>query len=325
MTRNLLLAGAGVVVAAAVAVVVPLLVIQPWSDSEGESREPSATDSPPVASASSGEADASPVTGILATTDLGLGPNRVSFLLAGPTGFVRTPEVSVTSLFFPEDGSPPSARESATARHHVWPYGVRASYSTQLTFDTPGRWAVEIAIPEEAGDFPAVRVPLNVVRDTHTPPLGAPPPRTDNKTLRDVSSLDELTTWSTPDPQLYTSTIAEAVATRDPTVVVFSSPATCTSPTCGPQAETVSQVKDKYRSDANFIHVEVYDNPHQIQGDLDNARYSPLVEAWGLTKIEGYLNESWVFILDRQGRIASKYEGYASADELESGLRAVLE
>ena len=319
MTKNLLLTGTGVVATSALAVLVPLLILQPWS-------EPDQIEAPEDASTVlAPETSESGITPILATTDLGLGLNRVSFLLEGPTGFVTAPEVSVTSLYLPEDGSSPVAGESATARFFVWPYGVRSSYATQLNFDTPGRWDLEVRLPGDGEGEPAGRIPLTVVRDTHTPHLSSPPPRGDNKTIRDVASLEELTTWSTPDPQLYTTTIDEAVANADPTMVVFSSPGTCTSPTCGPQAETVSEVKDRYRDDANFIHVEVYDNPAAIQGDLDNARYSPVVEEWGITEIEGYFNESWVFILDRDGLIASKYEGFASADELEMGLLRVLE
>ena len=45
---------------------------------------------------------------------------------------------------------------------------------------------------------------------------------------------------------------------------------------------------------------------------------------WGLSEIEDYLNESWVFILDREGRVTRKYEGFASADELEQGLAEVI-
>jgi hypothetical protein len=89
--------------------------------------------------------------------------------------------------------------------------------------------------------------------------------------------------------------------------------------------ETVKEIKDRFRGQANFIHVEVYDNPDEIQGDLSVARYSPVVEAWGLTDIEDYLNESWVFILDREGRIALKYQGFASAEELERDLVWVLQ
>jgi hypothetical protein len=263
--------------------------------------------------------------GILATTDLGLGSNRISFLLEDPTGFVTLPQVSLASVYQPEDGSAPVAKEAATAALHVWPYGVRANYTTLLTFDAPGRWFLDIDVPGQADGPAGTRIPLKVARTTHTPAVGAPAPVRDNRTLRDVSSLEELTSWYSPDPEMHTTTISEAVASREPTMLVFSSPGICTTPTCGPQADTVREIKEKYRFDANFIHVEVYDNPADIQGDLSRARYSPVVEAWGLTAIEGYLNESWVFILDRQGRVASKYEGYAAAEELEAGLRATLQ
>ena len=83
-------------------------------------------------------------------------------------------------------------------------------------------------------------------------------------------------------------------------------------------------VKDEYKGRVGFLHVEVYGNPHEIQGDLTTARYSPLVDAWGLSKLEDYLNESFVFILDREGRIAFKYEGYATMEELVEGLRRTL-
>ena len=231
----------------------------------------------------------------------------------------------MTPLYLPEDGAAPVSGEPAIARRYVWPYGVRSSYATQIDFDRPGEWDLEVRLPEDGETGPSARIRVTVDRDTHTPPLGSAPPRGDNKTIRDVANLNDLTTWSTPDPQLYTATIDEAAANADPTMIVFSSPGTCTSPTCGPQAETVSTVKDKYRDDANFIHVEVYDNPAALQGDLGNARYSPVVEAWGITEPEEYLNESWVFILDRDGLIASKYEGFASADELEMGLLEVLD
>ena len=317
MTKTLALVVTGVVAVAALLVSLAILVLQPWNDAD-EPETPEAAGTPIAADTEEPQPE---VTPILATTDLGLGPNRISFLLEGPTGFVTAPQVSVTSRYLPEDGSAPVAGGSATAQYFVWPYGVRASYATSLDFDRPGWWDLEVRVPGD--DRQAARIPLLVREDTHTPRLGSPPPRGDNKTLRD-GSLEELTTWSTPDPQLYTSTIDQAVANADPTMIVFSSPGTCTSPTCGPQADTVSMVKDKYRDDANFIHVEVYDNPAAIQGDLDNARYSPIVEDWGITQAEGYLNESWVFILDRDGLISSKYEGFASAEELEMGLLAVL-
>ena len=265
------------------------------------------------------------IIGLLATTDLSVGTNRVSFLLLSPDALITIPEASVTSLYFSADNVPPLVKESGVGLFHLWPYGTRGNYATQLTFDVPGRWELDVNVQDANGTISTVRIPLKVEESSITPSIGAEAPLAPNKTLRDVTSLRQLSTGSSPDPELYQKSIAEAVASPQPSLVVFASPALCTSPTCGPQVETVQNLKERYKDRANFIHVEVYDNPDDIQGDLSRALYSPVVEAWNLTSIEGYLNESWVFILDREGRISSKYEGFASAEELEAGLLQVLQ
>ena len=195
---------------------------------------------------------------------------------------------------------------------------------TQLDFDRAGDWELFVEAEGEDGSMSAARIPLQVKDTSFTPAVGSSPPMDANKTAADVAGLDEITSWSTPDPDLYQATIPQLADDGMPSVVVFASPALCTSPTCGPQVETVSELKDEYRGRVGFAHVEVYDNPHEIQGDLATARYSPLIETWGLSRIEDYLNESFVFILDREGRIAAKYEGYASIEELAAGLSEVL-
>ncbi len=271
------------------------------------------------------EAQATELIGILATTDLSVGSNRVSFLLLSPDALITVPEVSITSLYFTNDGASPIVKEKAIAPFYLWPYGTRGNYVTQLTFDKPGSWELDVRVKDKEGFLASARIPLEVKEFSITPAIGSTAPSSSNKTLKDVTSLKELTSWSSLDRELYQKTIAEASVSGNPTLVVFSSPAFCTSPTCGPQVETVQELKESYKTRANFIHVEVYDNPDQIQGDIGRARYSPVVEAWKLNHIEGYLNESWVFILDKKGLISSKYEGFASAEELEVGLLQVLE
>jgi hypothetical protein len=133
-----------------------------------------------------------------------------------------------------------------------------------------------------------------------------------------------LTTDYTPDPDLYQLTIKEAVENPLPSVVVFASPAFCTSPTCGPQVDTVSELKDELPGQANYIHVEIYDNPAEIQGDLDRAQIFSVVDDWGLTSIEDYFNESWIFILDANGKVQDRFEGFATLDELEGALLKVI-
>ena len=263
------------------------------------------------------------LSGLLATKDLGVGANRISFLVVGEDAIITAPEASVASRNVSSTDS--AVKEQATASFRAWPLGVRGSYVTSLTFDQPGEWELNVGVMNEDGGVSLARIPLEVKEASFTPAIGSEPPMIANKTLDDVILLSELTSWSTPDPDLYMETIPEALGKGRPVLVAFSSPSLCTSPTCGPQIQAVQDVKNRFKGQAGFIHVEVYDNPAEIQGDLSRARYSPVVEAWGLTKIEDYFNESWVFIMGQDGRVMFKYEGFTSAEELAEGLTQALE
>ena len=278
-------------------------------------------------SGSDGDSDREGSTGglsaILATIDLGVGPNRVSFLLTTPRSLVTVPQASIASYYRDDPSSPNAVVENAQAAFHPWPYGTRGNYVADFNFDREGEWELVVNVEDEGESLSTV-ISLQVEQASLTPSLGTQPPLTPTKTVRDVEGPAALTSSSMPDLDLYQHTVAEIVDNGRPGLVVFASPAFCTSPTCGPQVETVQGIKEQYQEDVDFLHIEVYDNPEAIQGDLNRAEYAPAVSTWGLTEIEDYLNESWVFILDREGRITRKYEGFASADELEQGLAEVI-
>ena len=276
-----------------------------------------------VATAASQEADDDVgLNAILATIDLGVGPNRVSFLLTTTRSLVTVPEAGIES-FYRDGPTPDKVVETTQAMFHPWPYGTRGNYVADFDLDGEGLWELKVTV-EEQGESLSTFIPLQVEETSLTPSLGAQPPATPNKTVADVSDPSELTSSSTPDLDLYQHSIADIVDNGRPALVVFASPAFCTSPTCGPQVETVQGIKDQFQAEVDFVHVEVYDNPQSIQGDLERGEYAPAVRSWGLSEIEDYLNESWVFILDREGRVTRKYEGFASADELEKGLADVI-
>ena len=275
-----------------------------------------------AASTTGGPDETTALNAILATIDLGVGPNRVSFLLTTTRSLVTVPEASIQS-FYRDGPSPDTAVENAQAVFHPWPYGTRGNYVADFNLDGEGLWELEVSVEDE-GESLTTLIPLEVEASSLTPSLGIQPPLTPNKTVQDVSDPSELTSSSTPDLDLYQHRIEEIVDNGRPAMVVFASPAFCTSPTCGPQVETVEGIKDQYQADVDFVHIEVYDNPHALQGDLGRGEYAPAVRAWGLSEIEDYLNESWVFILDRDGNITRKYEGFASANELEQGLAEVI-
>ena len=254
---------------------------------------------------------------ILGTGDLAVGSNRFAFVLVSPKELVTTPQATVTPVYYATEESAGEPQEAVTATFWLGPYGVRGLYITRLAFDRAGRWGVEIRLPPEVAQE-TVQLSFHVSEEPETPPVGAPAPRSRNRTVGDVAGLGELTTGSMRDPELYQSSIAEAAASGRPTAIVFASPAFCINEVCGPQVEVLQQLKERYRGRANFIHVDLYENPQEIQGELSQARISPVVEEWGLPSIE------WTFLLDREGRVAGRFEAFATLDELAEALEGLL-
>jgi hypothetical protein len=249
---------------------------------------------------------------ILATADLGVGRNRVGFLVTTDQGIVSGPPVRVSSRFGDD-----VAQEVGTV-YHPWPYGSRGLYTAELDFDRAGEWTLEIAVEEADGSTKRTELAFEVLDERFAPTAGSEALRSQSKTIRDVERLDQLVTGSIQDPDFYQLTIAEAVTSGRPTVVVFASPAFCINQVCGPQIEVLQELKNAYKGEANFVHVDLYDNPDQIQGDPDSARINPTVREWRLIGIE------WSFVIDADGMVASAFEAFVDLDELEAALVEVL-
>ena len=252
----------------------------------------------------------------LASTDIAVGPNRIAFGLIDLTaGAVRNARVQV-STFFLEQGQAQTPEETVGAVYRKWPVGEAGVYTVEVAFDQPGRWGLGI-IAEADGSPRKGSVSFEVAETSEAPAVGAPAPRSVSKTAGAGVGLDELTTDPDPDPVLYTMTIAEAVDSGSPSLIVFATPAYCTTSTCGPQLRVVKQLRREYPQGVNFIHVEVWDNPHEIDGDLSKGRLSPTLTEWGL------VTEPWTFILDREGVVSAKFEGFVTAEELTEALDTV--
>ena len=261
---------------------------------------------------------------ILGTTVLRPGNQRVAFLLVGARALITVPEVTVSTYFVSDTGSADGPKETKVAMFNQWPYGTRGSYTTDLSFDRPGHWRLEIEGNEGSDTMSRAVLQVEVTDGFSVVDIGSKAPASMNRTIETAAGLEELSSAHEPDPDLYTTSIANALNQGRPTMVVFSTPAFCTSATCGPQVETVSEVQGKYGDRASFIHVEVYDNPHEVQGDLDKAITSPIMDEWGLTSVPEWTNESWVFVMDREGKVTARFEAYSTATELEDALLQVL-
>ena len=287
----------------------------------GDTDMPATPDSAPAAQA--GAAPPTPEDAdlrmLLASTDLSVGDNRVVFaLIRSGSGPVRQPDgVRVQTYYLAPTGQEGPV-ETVAATYRDWDERGRGAYTVRLSFDRAGDWGLGVSVERPDGAVSSASARVSVREQSLTPALGAPAPLTESKTLADTPAMSELTSDPQPDSELYAMTIAEAVASGEPLVVVFSTPAFCTTATCGPQLDVLKQTRERYSDRANFIHVEVYDNPHEIEGDLSNVRIAPAVAEWGLP------SEPWTFVIGGDGLVAAKFEGFATLDELEQALLAAV-
>jgi hypothetical protein len=109
--------------------------------------------------------------------------------------------------------------------------------------------------------------------------------------------------------------IAEAIQQHRPTLVIFASPAFCTSRICGPEVHTVQGLEPAYKNRLTFIHVEIWTN---FKPDPSKKQIAPTVNEWRLT------SEPWVFLIDSKGIIQARFEGPTASDELQAAIDQML-
>lgn len=259
---------------------------------------------------------------ILATPDLAPGTRRFAMVLTDGSGIVAFPVVQISSYRYPGGSDAVSGREGpaemALARYFEFPYGTRGIHVTELTFDEAGMWGVEASVPQPDGSVATIEVLMEVHEETMSVDLGEVPPLADSRTLADVEDVSDLTTGSQRDESLYQVSLGDAIQNGKPTVVVFASPAFCTNAVCGPQVEVLSNLSATYGDAADFVHVDLFTNPKEIQGDLTRAKKTPLLDEWGL------VSQEWTFVMDREGVVVGRFENFVPQLELEPSLESVL-
>ncbi len=252
----------------------------------------------------------------VASKDLAVGLNRLVFGVLDDVGPVRS--LQVTAKFVFVDHDPIMVLFETGVTFVEWPGGKGGVYvADDVEFDEAGRWGMIVEVVMGNGDTLIGQSGFVVSEHSSSPAVGAAALLSANKTASDVVDLSELTSSPTPDPGLYEISIVDAVGGGRPVIVTFAAPAYCQTATCGPQVEVLSSLRLRH-SGAFFIHVEVYANPHEIQGDLSRARISPLMEEWGL------MTEPYTFVINSEGRISAKFEGFVTEQELETALLSLL-
>lgn len=183
-------------------------------------------------------------------------------------------------------------------------------YVAHVRLRKPGTYWL---LAEPQGGQEKVHALGNVVvhESSPVPNVGDPAPASETPTLASTGSdLVKLTTRVPPDTSLLRYSVAGSLRAHVPFVVTFATPKYCTSRTCGPVVDIVNEVARRFQAQhVRFIHVEVYE-------DNDPARgYNHWMKEWGLT------TEPWTFLVGKNGRVAGRFEGPISVDELEQAVR----
>lgn len=190
------------------------------------------------------------------------------------------------------------------------PPGIHAA---DLRFDRAGIWTLLVEL--DAGDRKLIG---NAAVTVQAEPLNKAPgdkaiasltPTVDNR-----RGVDPICTRKPPCP-LHEITLASAIRSDKPTAFIFGTPAFCESRTCGPNLDELLAVREEVSSRVNFIHAEVYENDGEA---VAKAIVSPTFKEWG------FQSEPWIYLIDRRGVIAARYEGPVVASRIQRDLVPLL-
>lgn len=148
---------------------------------------------------------------------------------------------------------------------------------------------------------------------------GEEAPATDNplpgETGIDPATIDSRAEdgGTVPDVALHAISVADAIESGLPTMVVVATPVFCQSRFCGPITDAVEELANEYEGRANFIHLEVWE-------DYEAERLTAAAEE-GIVPVDAEGgNEPWVFLIDTEGTVLARWDNVASDPELREAL-----
>ncbi len=265
------------------------------------------------------EAGGPAYSGTIITTDMAVGVNRMLFGVTDREGMPIIGDSADVGVYFlvPRADARELTKE-VTANFISWPTVIGGVFGAEVDIPLGGVYELDIRYTSSDGVEVFAQTSFLVKDESETPSVGSPAPASVTHTLADAEDISHITSSPEPDPELYQLSIDEALTQDKPLVIVFATPAFCVSATCGPQVGELTKVKAIVGDRANFIHVEVYEDPHLIENQRPTSGLVPAVKEWGLP------TEPWVFIVDKEGLVSAKFEQFTTAGEIEAKLLEIL-
>jgi hypothetical protein len=260
------------------------------------------------------------------STELTVGQNRLLVnLLDSANEPLAAPDRAVELRLYDLAADPSQPAITTPATYMSTIAGLPGLYRARVEFGRAGDWGLEAIATEPDGGQRTGRMVFSVRESGTTPAIGAQAPATETPTATTPDEIAALSTDDEPDPDFYRTSVADALAANEPFVLVFATPAFCRTATCGPALDVVKDAAAEFEGRLTPIHVE----PYQLQ-EVDGHLQPVLTEdnlpipvravtEWGLP------TEPYIFVVDREGKVAAKFEGIASVDELEEAFSAVAD
>jgi len=225
----------------------------------------------------------------------------VALYAAKPNGKAEGPyPATVHSLETPPAFAAQTTTEDPDAAKNV--------YTADVDMPDKGEWRIMAMFREDDGSHSFVNVPSAVVgKFPNVPQPGDEAPEMHTPTADDVGG--DLTKIDTRQPpsSMHDVDYADALG-KKPVVLLFATPALCTSRVCGPVVDIAEEVKNERPDDADFIHMEIYNDNDPNKGPREQVRAFDLP------------SEPWLFVIDSDGKISTAIEGAFSKQELEDAI-----
>lgn len=226
-------------------------------------------------------------------------------------------------IAFYDLGKDPNNPVSSVDGTFMWAIEGRTGiYVATVTFPEAGDWGAEFTTAAGGGPPETIRFRFQVQADGIMPGLGDAAPSVRTPTAADVGGdLRQISTDPNPNPRFYQTSEDQALAQHKPFVLVFATPAFCTSQICGPTLDKIKAIAAGYPN-LTFINVE----PYRMQ--FTGGHLQPVLDARGQLQPNDasnafqILSEPWIFVVDGNGRITGSFETLAGPDELKAAIAA---
>lgn len=266
------------------------------------------------------------LTPVLVSNAIAKGKARILFLyLDSKNAVASAPDRTAKVAFYDlaRDPNKPVATADGTFVWTIETEPKRGMYVLDVDLPEAGTWGAEFTTEAPGSPAETARMTFSVRDATGAIGVGQKAPASKTPTAADVGGdLTKISTDKAPDPAFYQTSVADALATHKPFMLVFATPKFCTSQQCGPTLDQFKPIAAAHK-DVTFINAEPYqlkvvDGSLQPVLDAQNQlQATDITDQWGL------LSEPWIFAVDRDGVVRGSYELTITPAELDAILPVI--